>query len=74
MLRATYADETDSMLVTVGVAVMPGNSAAERRPATLSAGQAHPGVRAVRVPRHPGRRRSATISGSSPGRSARAPT
>ena len=28
ILRATYADETDSMLVTVGVAVMPSNSAA----------------------------------------------
>jgi hypothetical protein len=48
VLRATYADETDSMLVTVGVAVMPGASAARSAAGVLSAGQElHPGVRAV---------------------------
>jgi hypothetical protein len=48
MLRATYADETDSMLVTVGVAVMPGPSAARSAAGALSAGQElHPGIRAV---------------------------
>jgi hypothetical protein len=47
-LRATYADETDSMLVTVGVAVMPGASAARSAAGVLSAGQElHPGIRAV---------------------------
>jgi hypothetical protein len=45
-LRATYTDETDSMLVTVGVAVMPGNNAAKSAAGALSAGQGlHPGVR-----------------------------
>jgi hypothetical protein len=48
MLRATYADETDSMLVTVGVAVMPGAGAARSAAGKLSAGQElHPGIRAV---------------------------
>jgi hypothetical protein len=48
MLRATYADETDSMLVTVGVAVMPGAGAARSAAGALSAGQEpHPGIRAV---------------------------
>jgi hypothetical protein len=48
MLRATYADETDSMLVTVGVAVMPGPGAARSAAGALSAGQElHPGVSAV---------------------------
>ncbi len=48
VLRATYADETDSMLVTVGVAVMPGASAARAAAGQLSAGQElQPGVRAV---------------------------
>lgn len=37
MLRVTYADETDSMLVTVGVAVMPGAKAAKSAAASLSA-------------------------------------
>jgi hypothetical protein len=51
VLRATYADETDSMLVTVGVAVMPGASAARSAAGVLSAGQElHPGVRAVAFP------------------------
>jgi hypothetical protein len=45
-LRATYADETDSMLVTVGVAVMPGNNAAKAAAGALGGGQGlHPGVR-----------------------------
>jgi hypothetical protein len=49
MLRATYADETDSMLVTVGVAVMPSASAAKSAASQLSAGsQRHPGVRVAR--------------------------
>jgi len=48
MLRATYADETDSMLVTVGVAVMPGARAARSAADALSAGQKlHPAIRAV---------------------------
>ena len=46
VLRATYADETDSMLVTVGVAVMPSDNAAKSAASQLSAGrQRHPGVR-----------------------------
>jgi hypothetical protein len=45
MLRATYADETDSMLVTVGVAVMPGAGAAKSAASRLSSGrQPRPGV------------------------------
>jgi hypothetical protein len=45
MLRATYADQTDSMLVTVGVAVMPGAAAASVTARRLSSGQQlHPGV------------------------------
>jgi hypothetical protein len=48
MLRATYADETDSMLVTVGVAVMPNAGAARSAAGALSAGpQLRPGVSAV---------------------------
>jgi len=48
MLRATYADETDSMLVTVGVAVMPGDNAAKSAASELSTGQGlRPGVRAA---------------------------
>ncbi len=48
ILRATYADETDSMLVTVGVAVMPSNSAARAAAHQLKSGP--PGVRVVRFP------------------------
>lgn len=48
VIRATYADQTDSMLVTVGVAVMPGSTAARVVAGRLSAGgQLHPGVRTV---------------------------
>jgi hypothetical protein len=48
MLRATYADETDSMLVTVGVAVMPGAGAARAAASRLSAEpQPQPGVAAA---------------------------
>jgi hypothetical protein len=51
VLRATYADETDSMLVTVGVAVMPGAGAARAAASKLSDGQGpQPGVRAVPFP------------------------
>jgi hypothetical protein len=51
MLRATYTDETDSMLVTVGVAVMPGAAAARTAATVLS--EAHgqlSGVRAASFP------------------------
>jgi hypothetical protein len=48
MLRATYTDETDSMLVTVAVAVMPGTSVAKAAAGQLSAGQdVRAGIRAV---------------------------
>jgi hypothetical protein len=48
MLRATYADETDSMLVTVGVAVMRSARAASSAAHALSAGpELHPGIGAV---------------------------
>src|ERR1700729_4335414 len=48
LLRATYADETDSMLVTVGVAVMPGAGAAKSAASKLSAPPPpQPGVRTV---------------------------
>ena len=48
VLRATYADQTDSMLVTVGVAVLPGSTTARAVAGRLSAGlQPHPGVRPV---------------------------
>jgi hypothetical protein len=48
VLRATYADQTDSMLVTVGVAVMPGGTMASAVAGRLSAGlQPHPGIRSV---------------------------
>jgi hypothetical protein len=51
VLRATYADETDSMLVTVGVAVMPDDNAARAAASKLSNGQGpQPGVRAVPFP------------------------
>jgi hypothetical protein len=46
MIRATYADETDSMLVTIGVAVMPGAGAARAAAGELSSGpEVRPGVR-----------------------------
>jgi hypothetical protein len=48
VLRATYADQTDSILVTVGVAVLSGSAAARSAAAELSARrQPHPGVRAA---------------------------
>ncbi len=48
VLRATYIDQTDSMLVTVGVAVMPSAAAARSAAGRLSAGpQLHPGVKAA---------------------------
>jgi hypothetical protein len=48
LLRATYTDQTDSMLVTVGVAVMPGASAARSAAGRLSSGQQpRPGVKAA---------------------------
>jgi hypothetical protein len=46
ILRATYADETDSMLVTVGVAVMPNAAAAKAAAGRLADGHGpSPGVR-----------------------------
>ena len=51
LLRATYADETDSMLVTVGVAVMPGVSAAQAAAGELANGRGpQPGIRAAPFP------------------------
>jgi hypothetical protein len=51
MLRATYADETDSLLVTIGVAVMPGAAAANSAAARLSDTRRQPtGVRTAAFP------------------------
>jgi hypothetical protein len=51
MLRATYADETDSLLVTIGVAVMPGAAAAKSAAARLSGTRQQPtGVRPASFP------------------------
>ncbi len=51
MLRATYTDETDSLLVTVGVAVMPGAAAAQSAVAALSSSHGQlAGVRAASFP------------------------
>jgi hypothetical protein len=50
VLRATYADDTDSMLLTIGIAVMPGAAAAQAAARNLSAEQLErpgDGVRAV---------------------------
>jgi hypothetical protein len=51
MLRATYADGTNSYVVTVGVAVLPSSAQAEAANASLSAadlvGGIEPGVRAL---------------------------
>jgi len=48
LLRATYADQTDSMLVTVGVAVMPDAAVAKSAAVRLTAGrQLLPGVKAI---------------------------
>jgi hypothetical protein len=51
MLRATYTDETDSMLVTVGVAIMPGTAAARSAAAMLSESHGQlSGIRAASFP------------------------
>lgn len=51
MLRATYTDATDSMLVTVGVAVMPSPAAATAAAARLANGRGpSPGVRPAAFP------------------------
>jgi hypothetical protein len=74
VLRATYVDGTDSYVVTVGVAVLPGSaqaSAANRELASAGrAGGVSPGVRTVQFKNTPAawftnRRRQ--ISGSIPG-------
>lgn len=55
VLRATYADSTSSMIVTVGVAVLPGSTKASAAVRDLSAaagdpGRLLPGVRAAAFP------------------------
>jgi hypothetical protein len=51
ILRATYTDATDSMLVTVGVAVMPDAAAAKAAAARLANGSApSPGIQAAAFP------------------------
>jgi hypothetical protein len=51
MLRATYLDSTESLLVTVGVAVMPDDSGAAAVASQLSRGpQPRPGVRPLAFP------------------------
>lgn len=51
LLRATYTDGTDSMLVTVGVAVLPGAAAAKSAAARLADGHApSPGLLPVAFP------------------------
>lgn len=51
ILRATYTDATDSMLVTVGVAVMPSEVAAKAAAARLADGRGpSPGVRPAAFP------------------------
>jgi hypothetical protein len=51
MLRATYTDGTDSMLVTVGVAVMPGPASARSAAARMAQGRAaSPGLLPVAFP------------------------
>jgi hypothetical protein len=51
ILRATYTDATDSMLVTVGVAVMPSAAAAKAAAARLADGRGpSPGVRPAAFP------------------------
>jgi hypothetical protein len=49
VLRATYVDATQSLVITVGVAVMPSDAATEAVARDLSrGGQLHPGVRPAR--------------------------
>jgi hypothetical protein len=51
ILRATYTDATDSMLITVGVAVMPSATAARAAAARLADGRApSPGIRPAAFP------------------------
>jgi hypothetical protein len=51
ILRATYTDSTGSMLVTVGVAVMPSTAAAKTAAARLADGRGpSPGVRPATFP------------------------
>ncbi len=48
MLRATYLDGTDSYVVTVGVAVMPGSAQSAAAERELPSGSAAGGVHTVR--------------------------
>ena len=48
LLRATYTDETDSYVVTVGVAIMPGSAQASAADRQLAGRTGFLGVRAVR--------------------------
>ncbi len=52
VLRATYEDATQTLAVTVGVAVLPANAAARKTAAALGAGgSASSGIRSVSFPR-----------------------
>lgn len=50
MLRATYADASGSLAVTVGVAVMPSTAAAQSAVSELTIQPGHAGVRAASFP------------------------
>lgn len=50
MLRATYADASGSLAVTVGIAVMPSTAAAQSAVSDLTIQPGHAGVRAASFP------------------------
>jgi hypothetical protein len=50
ILRATYADASGSLAVTVGIAVMPSNAAAQSAVSNLVIQPGHAGVRAATFP------------------------
>jgi hypothetical protein len=56
VLRATYEDATQTMAVTIGVAVFPSVAAQQAAGAALPHGQMPPAVRAVPFPRTPAAR------------------
>lgn len=47
MLRATYDDQTQTLAVTVGVAVLPGEDATQRSVRSLPGGSQHATVKAI---------------------------
>jgi hypothetical protein len=47
VLRATYEDTTQTLAVTIGVAVLPGESAAQKSAVALGKPGDRPGIRAV---------------------------